>query len=206
MPNSAEQELENNRLWRMWKARNVRNDEFGNPVPVWISDIRFLELDRPIGRGWRVATGTRFGDIRIYDTFLSKRPIINISASYHPICNLWLGLDDEQLMFTDAQDTIGKIDTSTGKIGRVCKCIPGSALAFDGKKNLFAVGGLDKCLTVYDMDGRLRAKCQVESKVSAVWILDETSNQGESSRNTRVRFTDSDDEERPNHKRQRREG
>lgn len=48
----------------MWKAKNVRNDEFNLKQPIWISDLQFLEVQRrPQGLGYKLVVVTRFHQV-----------------------------------------------------------------------------------------------------------------------------------------------
>ncbi|ANB12319.1 hypothetical protein AWJ20_569 [Sugiyamaella lignohabitans] len=119
-------------LRRMWHAKAARSSSWytgrGSRVPVWISDIRFLDLDRPIGRGWKVAVGTKYGEIRIYDTAFSSRAIINVQVGPSPVTSLCYGLGSaNSILYTNSQDTIGMINTRTGQFQQVNKCTPGTA-------------------------------------------------------------------------------
>ncbi|ODQ66052.1 WD40 repeat-like protein [Nadsonia fulvescens var. elongata DSM 6958] len=96
---------------RLWKAKNVLPDEYGVRSPVWVSDIQWLDTDRSADLGWKLAVCTRFGELRIYDTRISRKPIIDITINQSPIVNLRLHKNNPNIViFSDAQNTIGIFD------------------------------------------------------------------------------------------------
>lgn len=100
---------------KIFRAKHTKQDDLGNKNAIWISDIQFLDLNRPFSEGLRVATATRYGEILLYETRVSQRPIVQVLASYHPIIQLWFGGNEHELIFTDTQFNIGKFDSVTGK-------------------------------------------------------------------------------------------
>jgi WD40 repeat protein len=121
---------------RLWSAKNVRSDEYGE-APIWISDIRFLDPVSNPEEGYRLATATRFGEIHIYYTLISKRPIYNVRVSNHPLTAIWplpshehdsSPVHDRALLWSDTQDKVGKFSTISGKVTKEFKCPPGAAL------------------------------------------------------------------------------
>ena len=50
----------------MWKAKNVRNDEYNLKQPIWISDLQFLdEQKRSQSLGYKLAVITRFHQVEV---------------------------------------------------------------------------------------------------------------------------------------------
>lgn len=48
----------------MWKAKNVRNDEYNLKQPIWISDLQFLEVQRGSeSLGYKLVVVTRFHQV-----------------------------------------------------------------------------------------------------------------------------------------------
>lgn len=213
-----------NRVWRMWRAKNVPNDAYGNAAPVWISDLVFLDGDDAVtlmANGWRIATATRFGEIRIYNTLTGRRPIMDIPVSNHPLTNIRLLHGGTGLFFVDTQDILGKIDVESGVLTERYKGIPGSAWHMDifekstrdgGDNNraIIVTGGLDRHLRIYDPSNGLvlRRKIYIGNTATAVVVLDgfdeddhEGRNrydrdvgQGSSSTHRRSRYSSSDEE------------
>ncbi|CAN6633184.1 hypothetical protein TRVA0_014S00430 [Trichomonascus vanleenenianus] len=190
---------EREQIVKMFRAKNVHRDELGNGVPIWISDIQFLDIHRPVTEGFRLATSTRFGEIRIYDTKRSKRPIFNIQASGHPIVSLFVDRAHEELIFADTQRTIGRLNYNTGVIVKRFTVTPGACQQVDLEPNsgTLACGGIDGYLRVYDLsNGKLKAKINIHSRISGVMVLDGSPDQEPSAahRRTREEFANSDDD------------
>ena len=116
---------------RIWQGKNLKIDEFGVHPPIWFSDVQFLDVDRPAQQGYKLAACTRFGEIRIYDTAKSRRPILNVQVSNHPLVKLWMGGDERELIFADTQDMIGKFDAVAGKVTAKFKLAPAGCQHFD---------------------------------------------------------------------------
>lgn len=197
----------NRRLWRIWKAKNVANDEFDNPSPVWVSDVQFLEPDRPPSEGWRLAVATRFGEIRLYDTKSSRKPLCNIVVSDHPLVNLWFGLSESEFLFSDSQNVIRKFNWVEINFEELFKGPAAGGLQIDQQyRGVLAMGGMDKYLRVYDLNGKLKYRVNINSRISGVMILDDdhfTSTNNDEQRGQMHEIDHSDGEE-PDNKRQRR--
>lgn len=85
-------EKDTDKLTLLWEAKNVKKDQLGLRIPVWIESIFFLEdqsLKSPVNRDeWsllddresfklttKIATVTHHGEVRIYDPVQRQRPI-----------------------------------------------------------------------------------------------------------------------------------
>jgi hypothetical protein len=195
----------NQRLWRIWKAKNVGNDQFGNPVPVWVSDVQFLDPDRPMSEGWKLAVATRFGEIRLYDTKCSRGPLLNIIVSNHPLVNLWFGLTENELLFSDSQNVIRRFNWTQATYGEIFRGPAAGGLQIDQQEhNVLAMGGLDKYLRVYDLTGQLKYKVNIFSRISGVLVLDGNEIQEPPEQRGQLHQIDHSDEDEPENKRQRR--
>ncbi len=76
-----------------WKAKNVKNDELDLRVPVWVSDVQFLQCST-VGR-YKIVCVTRFHQVRIYDTQMARRPIMSVEVGEYPISSMILGRTPE---------------------------------------------------------------------------------------------------------------
>lgn len=88
-------------------AKNVANDEYNLKQPVWISDLCFLDDEcKPLSEGYMIACCTRFHQvcssvdlsdvlqIRVYNTLVSRRPILNVDVGTSPLVSMTLGKND----------------------------------------------------------------------------------------------------------------
>ena len=64
----------------VFKAKNVRNDFLDLRVPVWVQDITFLREATDL-----VAISTRYGQVRLYDTRVGNRPMVDMQFIDHPL-------------------------------------------------------------------------------------------------------------------------
>lgn len=124
---------------KIFRARRTLSDETAKRHAVWISDLQFLNTSRPVARdGLRIAVTTRFGEILLYETTVSSRPIIQVLASFHPLIQLWFGGNEHELLFCDTQFNIGTFDSVTGESGPKLTGQPSSRIlsmsaAYQGK-------------------------------------------------------------------------
>ncbi|KAK9481050.1 hypothetical protein V1514DRAFT_324083 [Lipomyces japonicus] len=183
---------------KLWKAKNVKNDELDLRVPVWVSDVWFLDVDDnaaadSLNDHFRLVISTRFGHVRVYETSSSRKPILNVEVGEHPLVALTVTDSDREVVFGDTHGTTARFSLITGrKLGHYVGA-GGSVLSLDtfiessNKTNnndddddgenhdnkFIATGGLDRFLRVYRMQSReLVGKVYVGTKVSAVKILD----------------------------------
>ncbi|KAK9356837.1 hypothetical protein V1523DRAFT_400676 [Lipomyces doorenjongii] len=184
---------------KLWKAKNVKNDELDLRVPVWISDIRFLDVNRNSETDFRLAISTRFGHVRVYETKYSRKPIVNVEVGDHPLIALSPCINDHEIIYCDTNSTTARFNLINGRKGGHYSGAAGSVLCLDsflpqqeeamiesnedvgssvarvpsGDVPLLATGGLDRFLRVYNLQTReLVAKVFVGAKLSAVCIVD----------------------------------
>ncbi|KAK9332783.1 hypothetical protein V1520DRAFT_367558 [Lipomyces starkeyi] len=184
---------------KLWKAKNVKNDELDLRVPVWISDIRFLDVNRNSETDFRLAISTRFGHVRVYETKYSRKPIVNVEVGDHPLIALSPYINDHEIIYCDTNSTTARFNLINGCKGGHYSGAAGSVLCLDsffpqqegvmievneavessvarvpsGDVPLLATGGLDRFLRVYNLQTReLVAKVFVGAKLSAVCIVD----------------------------------
>jgi len=162
-----------------WSAKNVRNDEYNLKQPVWVSDLQFLDEQlRAPDLGFLVAICTRFHQVRVYDTRLSRRPIVNIEIGSSPLVSMVLGASDSEVIFADSH---GKVTSFS-----LDKCVSngnfagptGSVLSLDvhrpaGEAGILACVGLDRFLRLFDMSTRASiGKIYCKTKMTSVLIVD----------------------------------
>ncbi|ODV88447.1 hypothetical protein CANCADRAFT_46332 [Tortispora caseinolytica NRRL Y-17796] len=176
-----------------FKAKNVKNDELDLRVPVWVSDIQFLDINRPASEGYRIAISTRYGQIRIYETNVSRRPIRDVEASEYPIVALTIGLADDYLIFSNAQAETCMFNAATGQIGGKFRGASGSTLTLESGyvygtdsdtedsrrdksvpvRGIIATGSLDRVLRVYNVETRSKiAHIYLNSRIISLCIID----------------------------------
>lgn len=157
----------------VWRAKNVKNDELDLRVPVWISDLQFLESYN--GR-WRIATCTRFRHVRIYDTSRSRRPILSVEIGESPLVSLVVSNEDE-LILSDSHSGVCAFSISQKRVTHLFKGAAGSAisLAIGASEHgpVLAAVGLDRYLRVYDVQTRRQiGKVFLKTKMTGVVCID----------------------------------
>lgn len=72
-------------LNNFWSPQQVPNDFLDLQVPVWVTDIGFLPGQ---GLSSRIAVGTAYHQIRLYDTKTQRRPVLSFDFDEHPVSAL----------------------------------------------------------------------------------------------------------------------
>lgn len=172
----------------IFTAHNVPKDFLGLRSPISVKHIRFFEEHKFI-------TVTKYGQLRIYDTTIKKRPIHDFKIGPKPIIQVTLNKDNAIL--SDTTNLIGKysltkIDpnatkiqsASAGELRRPSVKLLGkfseggntgathAIYNFDNK--YVATGGLDRYLRIFDIDTRkMVAQVYLGTQISSIIILDD---------------------------------
>ncbi|KAJ2554102.1 Ribosome biogenesis protein nsa1 (NOP7-associated protein 1) [Coemansia sp. RSA 1933] len=154
----------------LFKSKNVPEDNLGLRVPVWITDMQFLNDDTT---NPRIAVSTGHKQIRIYDAKTGARPIHDWdTVSAHPIYHIAASHAKPELFFADNMGNLQQLDLRTGKVVGGYKGIAGAvrsiALSEDG--TMVGEAGLDRFVRVYETDGmrRLLHRAYVKQRVTHV--------------------------------------
>ncbi|KAJ2719467.1 Ribosome biogenesis protein nsa1 (NOP7-associated protein 1) [Coemansia sp. Benny D115] len=153
----------------LFKARNVRNDWLDLRVPVWLTDMQFIDSNTSTPQ---VAVSTGHGHIRIYDTRAQQRPVKNWALGKQPLTHLCQSHVKPELFFSDNLGNLRHLDMRTGRVVGGYKGISGAvtdiALSEDGR--LVGQVGLDRFLRVYEADGqrRLKHRAYIKQRVTRV--------------------------------------
>lgn len=205
--------------WKsVWKAKNVKQDKLGLEVPVYIRRILFLGAGRgeaagnttaahprrpttvkTSGRKYRLATGTHYSHLRIYDTAVSRRPIFTTTLTKSPILSLHLHpstqspsptsapltvpdtppelsttLSPHSWIYTDSNGRFALYSSTTRREVGIYKGSTGAVNATATfSKDVVAGVGFDRYLRVYEGAGReVVVKAYIKSKGTAVVVLD----------------------------------
>ncbi|KAJ2823986.1 Ribosome biogenesis protein nsa1 (NOP7-associated protein 1) [Coemansia furcata] len=153
----------------IFKSKNVCHDFLDMRVPVWITDLQFMD-DNTTNPTIAISTG--YKQIRIYDAKAQQRPVHDWEVSKHPINHILVSHAKQELFFSDNEGNLQKMDLRTGRIIGGYKGIAGAvkaiALSEDGSK--VAAAGLDRFLRVYEADGmhRMLHRAYIKQRVSQV--------------------------------------
>ncbi|KAJ3171915.1 WD repeat-containing protein 74 [Geranomyces variabilis] len=172
-------------LTATWTARNVKNDFLNIRVPVWITDIRFIDSSKN-----RVIVGTGHHQIRIYDALTARRPIIDIKLGSHPIRALAVtttadGDDDAATggaiaiasdttgqLFELAVDIVAKTAIVSGKYAGLAGAI--TDIALPQNTGTVVTVGLDRFVKVFELGGdrTLLSKTYLKGRLTSVLVDD----------------------------------
>jgi len=205
--------------WKsIWKAKNVKQDKLGLEVPVFICRILFLSAGsgevagntaaahprrratvQTSSRKYRLATGTYYSHLRIYDTTVSRRPIFTTTLTKSPILSLHLHPSTQSpsptptpltapntspelsttssphnWIYTDSNGRFALYSSTTRREVGIYKGSTGavnSTATFS--KDVVAGVGFDRYLRVYEgAEREVVVKAYVKSKGTAVVVLD----------------------------------
>ncbi|KAI8799589.1 WD40-repeat-containing domain protein [Cladochytrium replicatum] len=96
-----------------WKAKNVRNDVLDLRVPVWNTDMAWME-----GEGEKIVVCTGIHFIRVYDLKAGKKPTLNIEVGEHPLKYIALIPGTQEVVVTDTTGLLIQVDVgNTSKAG-----------------------------------------------------------------------------------------
>ncbi|KAF9953789.1 WD repeat-containing protein 74, partial [Mortierella alpina] len=161
---------------QLFKAKNVKNDHLDLRVPVWNTDLLFLsQYDFT-----RVVAGTRFHQIRVYDTKNgARRPVVDVEVGEMPVVAMSNGKDASEVVFSDTVTNVYSVDTLTGAIIGQYKGFTGVATAlatfipFEGEEATHLVSvAMDRCLRVHEMTQtrKLLHKVYLKQRMTAVVV------------------------------------
>ncbi|KAG0262155.1 WD repeat-containing protein 74 [Mortierella polycephala] len=161
---------------QLFKAKNVKNDHLDLRVPVWNTELQFLShFDFS-----RIAVGTRFHQIRVYDIKNgARRPAVDAEVGEMPVVAMANGRDAGEVIFSDTVTNVYSVDTLTGQILGQYKGFAGVTTALetftpfedDEATHLVSVA-MDRCLRVHEMSKtrKLLHKVYLKQRMTAVVV------------------------------------
>ncbi|KAF9092625.1 WD repeat-containing protein 74 [Mortierella sp. GBA35] len=193
---------------QLFKAKNVKNDHLDLRVPVWNTDLQFLnQYDTS-----RIAVGTRNHQIRVYDVKSgARRPAIDAEVGEMPVVAMANGKDGSEIVFSDTVTNVYSVDTLTGAIIGQYKGFTGVATAlatfipFEDSSNTHLVTvAMDRCLRVHEMTKtrKLLHKVYLKQRMTAVVVGEytpaepaEDEEEGDASKSRKRTEGDGDDDD-----------
>jgi len=155
----------------LWKAKNVRNDMLDLQVPVWITDLQYLnnKLDT-------VVVATAHSQIRVYHLKNQRRPVLNVQIKEYPLTAIVLSHDDSFVIAVNTKGFIYKVDLTTGQIIGALKEIGGSinSIQFHPSLNYLISCGLNRYIIIHDTQtGKVKYKIYMKQKMTFILCDDE---------------------------------
>ena len=169
-------------------AKNVKLDELQLRVPVWISDVAFIN-----GQDGRLlSTANRTGHVRLYDTRSDqRRPQADIKWEDEALTALCNTNDTNKVLVGSTKGNLALFDFRKKAMVRKYKGSKGSvrSIAFDETTGYFASVGLDRFIRIFHVDSKSSAgEKYLKSRLNCV-LLDQGFNplESEDERNERVK-------------------
>ncbi|CAG8665095.1 5624_t:CDS:10 [Dentiscutata heterogama] len=95
----------------IWNGKNVKSDFVDLRVPIWITDIQFLDEQRTT----KILTGTKYHQVRLYDIKAQRRPVFEASVGHKAVVSLIVGQNPNEVIFSDTVGNIFTVDLRNGK-------------------------------------------------------------------------------------------
>ncbi|CAH3150137.1 unnamed protein product [Porites lobata] len=154
----------------VFKAKNVPNDFLDLQVPVWVTDIGFLPGQ---GLSSRIAVGTAYHQIRLYDTKTQRRPVLSFDFDEHPVSALAVTDNENIVIVGNTVGTMGRIDLRKGQLQGHYKGFAGGIRCISclSKQQMVASCGLDKFLRIHHLHSRkLLHKVYLKSSLNCLLL------------------------------------
>ncbi|XP_071041287.1 WD repeat-containing protein 74 isoform X2 [Parasteatoda tepidariorum] len=148
----------------IFMAKNVRNDFLDLRVPVWITDMKFQELNK-------IVTCTRHHQVRLYDTRAQRRPVIDMEFEKYPLMSLSLAHNENQIVVGSSRGRMALIDLRKKLLVHVFKGFAGSirCVQCHPTQPLVASCGLDRFLRIHELNQhKLLKKIYLKTKLNTL--------------------------------------
>ncbi|CAG8479850.1 3422_t:CDS:10 [Funneliformis caledonium] len=157
----------------VWMSKNVSHDFLDLRVPVWITDLQFLSEQETT----KLVVGTKYNQIRIYDTKAKRRPVSDFNIGHNPVVSLIVGRNSNEIIFTDTVCNVCSMDVRTGKILGQLKGFSGSVtnLAVATESSLLVSVAMDRFLRIHEIGAsrELVKKIYLKQRLTSV-VVDES--------------------------------
>ncbi|KAK2703899.1 WD repeat-containing protein 74-like [Artemia franciscana] len=171
------------RLWDLanpekplFKAKNVKNDFLNLRVPIWISDIAFLQDSE------RIATTSRHSHIRVYSPKEQLRPVIDFTFEDEPLTSLSTANKEWEVVVGSGRGRLGLFDLRQRRIVHSMKGLVGGIrdVVCHKTRPYVASVSLDRHLRIHELNTKkLLFKVYLKSRLNSIlmrssFALDET--------------------------------
>eukprot|EP00003_Mantamonas_plastica_P010830 TRINITY_DN2031_c0_g1_i3.p1 TRINITY_DN2031_c0_g1~~TRINITY_DN2031_c0_g1_i3.p1 ORF type:complete len:538 (+),score=226.88 TRINITY_DN2031_c0_g1_i3:55-1614(+) len=161
----------------LWKAKNVPHDFLDLRVPVWVTDLQFIP-----NHLHKIIITTGYHQIRVYDTTLKRRPILNVEVGVHKFNMAKISHSGQHIYTGDRNGYIRKIDVNNGIVYGAYKYITGSVrdveLHPDPEVPYIASVSLDRVLRLHSLDTReLVHKIYLKQQLTSILFTSEEEEQ-----------------------------
>uniref|UniRef100_A0A131Z2Y1 Ribosome biogenesis protein NSA1 n=1 Tax=Rhipicephalus appendiculatus TaxID=34631 RepID=A0A131Z2Y1_RHIAP len=136
----------------VFTAKNVRNDFLDLRVPVWVTEMDFMNDSE------KIIAITGHHQVRVYDpNSRQRRPVVDFEFDEYPLTCLSLTPRPEQVVVGNSHGRVGLLDIRRKGMVHVYKGVAGSIRAVCCHPTLPIVAscGLDRFVRVHDLHSRL---------------------------------------------------
>uniref|UniRef100_L7LYM0 Uncharacterized protein n=1 Tax=Rhipicephalus pulchellus TaxID=72859 RepID=L7LYM0_RHIPC len=136
----------------VFTAKNVKNDFLDLRVPVWVTDMDFMNDSE------KIIAITGHHQVRVYDpNSRQRRPVVDFEFDEYPLTCLSLTPRPEQVVVGNSHGRVGLLDIRRKGMVHVYKGVAGSIRAVCCHPTLPIVAscGLDRFVRVHDLHSRL---------------------------------------------------
>ncbi|CAM0143014.1 Ribosome biogenesis protein nsa1 (NOP7-associated protein 1) [Umbelopsis sp. WA50703] len=162
---------------QIFQAKNVKNDYLDLRVPVWITDLQFVNDEAT-----KIAISTHYHQIRLYDIKAARRPVLDVEVGKTPIKRISMGVTQDQVLYADTTNDFGAVELKHGKVAAQYKGQTGATTAFcsatdnESKDKVVVSVSLDRFLRVHETSSihrKLINKAYLKQRLTAV-VVDES--------------------------------
>jgi len=154
-----------------WKSRNLPLDNLRLPPPIFINDLDFLPNDPT-----KIALVTKYGELRLYDTKVKRRPIFSVKVSQeYPLIASSPTCDGKKVVLSDTTGRVLVCDLRNGRIVGSLKDSVGAQRAVVCHQTLpfCAISGLDRFLRLFNFQTKAVKKVYVKQRVNVLLFSQE---------------------------------
>ncbi|KAL4074480.1 hypothetical protein V8B97DRAFT_1698717 [Scleroderma yunnanense] len=150
--NTKKRKRANDKLFpgEIWRAQNVPNDFLGLRQPVHNTCLTYICSSSSAGQQHLLA-GTRFGDVRRYDTRAGRRPVGEFKGigKVGGVRTTEKGLAEHEVFVSDQGSNLFTVDLRNGSILYSYKGISGAVSAVSPAGSLLASVALDRYARIH---------------------------------------------------------
>eukprot|EP01117_Protostelium_nocturnum_P015683 TRINITY_DN609_c0_g3_i1.p1 TRINITY_DN609_c0_g3~~TRINITY_DN609_c0_g3_i1.p1 ORF type:complete len:568 (+),score=253.49 TRINITY_DN609_c0_g3_i1:37-1740(+) len=149
----------------IFEAKNVKPDKLWRVVPIWVSDLGFVDENR-------IATSTGHHQVRLYDIKAQRRPVADFVVSKYPVMCMLVSKDGNSVYAADTTGTINEWDfrkTKTPIRGFAGNTGSVRGMALHPTIPAIISVGLDRFARVYSTKtSRVESKLYMKQKMNCV--------------------------------------
>ncbi|KAL0273980.1 UNVERIFIED_CONTAM: hypothetical protein PYX00_006528 [Menopon gallinae] len=137
---------------KIFNARNVKKDMLELEVPIWVSDVQYIPDTE-----YQLATCTKYGQVRLYDTRAQRRPVLDVQLPNQSLNTLVTCSNNNHIVTGSCTGFILSVDIrGKGKVLHSYKGAVGSIrqIACNNNNPYIASVGLDRHLRIHHLETR----------------------------------------------------